>query len=34
MIICDMAGTIIQEKGIVYNSLFNTIRLIKPNLQK
>ena len=34
MIVCDMAGTIIQEKGIVYNSLFNTIRLIKPNLQK
>ena len=32
MIIFDMAGTTIQEKGIVYNSLFNTIKLIKPDL--
>ena len=32
MLICDMAGTTIQEKGIVYNSLFNTIKLIKPDL--
>jgi len=32
MLVCDMAGTTIQEKGIVYNSLFNTIKLIKPNL--
>jgi phosphonatase-like hydrolase len=34
MLICDMAGTTIQEKGIVYNSLFNTIKLIKPDLIK
>ena len=34
MLICDMAGTTVQEKGIVYNSLFNTIKLIKPNLIK
>lgn len=32
MLVCDMAGTTIQERGIVYNSLFNTIKLIKPNL--
>ena len=32
MLICDMAGTTIQEKRIVYNSLFNTIKLIKPDL--
>lgn len=34
MIVCDMAGTIIQENGIVYNSLYNTIRLINPNLKR
>ena len=34
MLICDMAGTTIQEKGIVYNSLYKTIKLIHPNLQK
>jgi len=33
-LISDMAGTTIQEKGIVYNSLFNTIKLIKPKLMK
>jgi len=32
MLICDMAGTTIQEKGIVYNSLYKTIKLIKPDL--
>ena len=32
MLIFDMAGTTVQEKGIVYNSLFNTIKLIKPDL--
>ena len=32
MLICDMTGTTIQEKGIVYNSLFNTIKLIKSDL--
>ena len=26
MLICDMAGTIIQENGIVYKTLFNTIK--------
>tara|TARA_B100000282_G_scaffold1987_1_gene1366 strand:- start:153 stop:755 length:603 start_codon:yes stop_codon:yes gene_type:complete len=34
MIVCDMAGTIIQEKGIVYKSLYNTIKLIKPDLER
>ena len=34
LLISDMAGTTIQEKGIVYNSLFNTIKLIKSNLTK
>ena len=34
MLVCDMAGTTIQERGIVYNSLYNTIKLIKPDLMK
>ena len=34
LLISDMAGTTIQEKNIVYNSLFNTIKMIKPNLMK
>ena len=34
MIVSDMAGTIIQENGIVYNALYNTIKLINPNLKK
>jgi phosphoglycolate phosphatase len=34
MLICDMAGTTIQEKGIVYNSLYKTIRLVYPELKK
>ena len=34
MLVCDMAGTTVQERGIVYNSLYNTIKLIKPNLMK
>ena len=34
MLVCDMAGTIIQEKGIVYNALYKTIKLIEPNLQR
>ncbi len=34
MLVCDMSGTTIQERGIVYNSLYNTIKLIKPNLMK
>ena len=32
MLVCDMAGTIIKEKGIVYDALFKTIRLINPNV--
>jgi phosphonatase-like hydrolase len=32
MLVCDMAGTVIKEKGIVYDALFKTIRLINPNL--
>ena len=27
MLVCDMSGTTIQERGIVYNSLYNTINL-------
>ena len=34
MLVCDMAGTTVQERGIVYNSLYNTIKLIKPALMK
>ena len=34
LLIADMAGTTIHEKGIVYNSLFNTIKLIKSDLTK
>lgn len=34
MIVSDMAGTIIQENGIVYNSLYNTIKLINPGLKR
>ena len=34
MLVCDMAGTVIQERGIVYNSLFNTIKLINPELKR
>jgi len=33
MLVCDMAGTIIQENGIVYKTLFNTIKKIKPDLK-
>jgi len=34
MLVCDMAGTTIQERGIVYNSLYKTVKLIKPKLMK
>ena len=34
MIVSDMAGTIIQENGIVYNALYNTIKLINPILKR
>ena len=32
MLVCDMAGTIIREKGIVYDALYNTIKVIQPSL--
>ena len=32
MLVCDMAGTIIKEKGIVYDALFKTVKLINPNI--
>ncbi len=32
MLVCDMAGTVIKEKGIVYDALFKTVRLINPNV--
>ena len=28
MIVCDMAGTIINEHGLVYKTLFNTLKKI------
>ena len=28
MIVCDMAGTIINERGLVYKTLFNTLKKI------
>ena len=34
LLVCDMAGTIIQEKGIVYDALYNTIKMIQPTLQR
>ena len=34
LLVSDMAGTTVQEKGIVYSALFRTIKIIKPNLQK
>ena len=34
MLVCDMAGTIIQERGIVYNALFNTVKLINPMIER
>ena len=32
MLVCDMAGTIIQE--IVYDALYNTIKVIQPSLMR
>ena len=32
MMVCDMAGTIIQEKSIVYKTLYKTIKMIEPNI--
>ena len=34
MLVCDMAGTVIQENNIVYNNLFKTIKSIEPNVDK
>ena len=34
MLVCDMAGTIIKEKGIVYDALYNTIKVIQPSLMR
>ena len=34
MLVCDMAGTVIHEKGIVYNALFNTIKLINSSIER
>ena len=34
MLVCDMAGTIIREKGIVYDALYNTIKVIQPSLMR
>ena len=33
LLICDMAGTTIQENGIVYKTLYDTIKCIKPKLK-
>ena len=33
MLVCDMAGTIIQENGIVYKTLFDSIKKFKPDLK-
>tara|TARA_X000000950_G_scaffold43809_1_gene49284 strand:+ start:8026 stop:8736 length:711 start_codon:yes stop_codon:yes gene_type:complete len=27
MIVCDMAGTIVNEKGLIYKSIFNTLKI-------
>ena len=32
MLVCDMAGTIIQENNLVYRQLYNTIKQIKTNV--
>lgn len=34
MIVCDMAGTVINEHGIVYNCLYNSIRKINPHISR
>jgi phosphoglycolate phosphatase-like HAD superfamily hydrolase len=33
MIVCDMGGTIIQESGIFYKSLYESIKIFKPDLK-
>ena len=32
MLVCDMAGTIIQENNLVYKQLYNTVKQIKRNI--
>ena len=34
LLVCDMAGTTIQERGIVYSALYQTIKMIKPDVMK
>jgi phosphonatase-like hydrolase len=34
MIVCDMAGTVINEHGIVYNCLYNSVRKINPRVTR
>ena len=34
LIVSDMAGTTIQEQGIVYSALYQTIKIIKPYVMK
>ena len=34
MLVCDMAGTTIQENNIVYNNLYKTIKSIEPNIDR
>ena len=34
LLICDMAGTIINEKGLIYKSLFNVLDEMKINVKK
>lgn len=32
MIIFDMAGTVVNEKGLVYDTLYNTIKAVGLNV--
>ena len=34
MLVCDMAGTTIQENNIVYDNLFKTIKSFEPNVDR
>ena len=34
MIVFDISSSIINDRQIIHNSLFNTIKLIRPNIQK
>ena len=33
LLICDMAGTTIQENGLVYKTLYDTIKCVNPDLK-